>query len=303
MGRPKGSKNKPKTTRPVAGHIIPTEGTDVPSQPDTSSASDALASSASVAPGHAQEGGAPTPPAVGDTVTHPDGRTGEVTAVEPRGDAHAVCVRWAGDDDDSQYTPIDWREMGAALRAAHAPTEPAPATPDEPRAPETTYDADDEPQPPPGIGSRLAEIGHEWAETDAQLVAKEAEKSTVVKQYTKEIDVLESRCRQLAAEYREAEWPETYDYKRGIKHVWNGRTGRLVRIEKLGSYQAPLDFDRPSKPPVAVEVTITPAVPSEPVADVVEPVTEGEAEGVEPTPFDDEPLPFGAQADAEVVEA
>jgi hypothetical protein len=285
MGRPKGSKNKAKN-RPVVGHLIPTEGTDVPSQPNASSASDALASSASVAAGHAQEGGAPTPPAVGDTVTHPDGRTGEVTEVEARGSGHAVCVHWSGDEDESQYTPTDWRELQAALVAAHAPTEPAPATPDEPRAPETTYDADDEPQPPPGIGSRLAEIGHEWAETDAQLVAKEAEKSTVVKQYSKEIDILESRCRQLAAEYREAEWPETYDYKRGIKHVWNGRTGRIARTEKLGSYQAPLDFDRPSKPPV--EVTVTPAALTESVAEVLEHmVIESLAVQLEPTPFDD----------------
>lgn len=287
MGRPKGSKNrKPRT-------IATTGGVDVTSQPDTSPPPDAAEAAL----------------AVGATVTHPDGRTGEVTAVEPRGDAHAVCVRWTGDDDDTQYTPIDWQDMGATVEGAREQTAqtapaPTPATDsdsdsDEPRAPETQYGDDDEPQPPVGIGGRLAEIGHEWADTDAQLVAKESEKSTVVKQYTKEIDILESRCRQLAAEYREAEWPVTYDYRKGIKHVWNGRTGRLARTEKLGSYQVPLDLDHPSKPPV--EVTVTPAVPAEPVADVIEPVTEpvteGAPEALEPTPFDD-PEPVASEDDA-----
>lgn len=273
MGRPKGSKNrKPRT-------IKTTGGVDVTSQPDTSPPPDA-----EVAPGPPQEGGAEAALAVGATVTHPDGRSGIVSEVEPRGSGHAVSVRWTGDDDDTQYTPSDWQEMGATVEGAReqtAQTEPAP-TPatdsDEPRAPETQYGDDDEPQPPVGIGSRLAEIGHEWADTDAQLAAKESEKSTVVKQYSKEIDILESRCRQLAAEYRAAEWPETYDYRKGIKHVWNGRTGRLARTDQLGSYQVPLDLDHPSKPPVEV------------IEPVTEPVTEGEAEDLEPTPFDDPEL-------------
>jgi len=297
MGRPKGSKNKKPRT------IATTGGVDVTSRPDTSPPQDAVEAPAQVAPGSPQEGGAEAALAVGATVTHPDGRTGEVTAVEPRGDAHAVCVRWTGDDDDTQYTPSDWQEMGATVEGAReqtAQTEPAPtpADSDESRAPETQYGDDDEPQPPVGIGGRLAEIGHEWADTDQQLVAKESEKSTVVKQYTKEIDILESRCRQLAAEYREAEWPVTYDYRKGIKHVWNGRTGRLARTEKLGSYQVPLDLDHPGKPPV--EVTVTPAAPTEPVAEVLEqPVTEGEPDALEPTPFD-EP---GESETTEAVEA
>lgn len=296
MGRPKGSKNRSKN-RPVVGNPIP-GGDNVTPVPDQAPAPDAMETPTEVAPAAPAEGGEEAALAVGATVTHPDGRSGIVSEVEPRGSGHAVSVRWSGDDDDTQYTPSDWREMCATVEGAReqtAQTEPAP-TPatdsDEPAAPETQYGDDDEPQPPVGIGGRLAEIGHEWADTDQQLVAKEAEKSTVVKQYTKEIGILESRCRQLAAEYREAEWPATYDYKRGLRHVWNGRTGRLARTEKLGSYQVPLDLDHPSKPPV--EVTVTPAVPAEPVAEVIEPVTEpvteGEAEELEPTPFDDPEL-------------
>jgi len=58
----------------------------------------------------------------------------------------------------------------------------------------------------------------------------------------------------------------------------------------------PLDLDHPSKPPV--EVTVTPAVPAEPVAEVLEqPVTEGEPDALEPTPFDD-PEPVASEDDA-----
>lgn len=278
MGRPKGSKNKPKTTRPVMGNPIATEGTNVPSRSDTSPAQDDVATAETLAPGYPAQGGAPTPPAVFDTVTHPDGRTGEVTEVEARGSGYAVCVRWSGDDDESQYTPIDWRELQAALVAAHAPTEPAPATPDEPRAPETTYDDDDEPQPPPGMTARLLDLLDEITDTDRQLVDKESEKKTVVDSYNKSINILSSRRSQLIADAREAQWPETYDYKKGLKHIWNGRSGKLERTEELGSYQVPLDLDHPAKPP-APEVTETPADPPETPAEVV----------VECNPFDDVP--------------
>lgn len=319
MPRPKGSKNKPKTPKLTIGNPIPGDVNESPVT-DQTSPSDAVATPETLAPGGAETGS--QAPADGSPVTHPDGRTGTVTGSEPRGSGWSVDVRWDGEDADTQYTPVDWREMQEAWIAKLAkPEEPArDAAPEEDPKPETSY-IDDEPQPPPGIGTRLAEIGHEWAEEDAQLVAKEAEKKTVVSSYTKAIDILESRCRQLAAEYREAEWPETYDYKRGIKHVWNGRTGRIARTEKLGSYQVPLDLDRPSRPPVAESVSVDFAAAGanaiaelergivdttgEALADIVDDAVAmmGEAmaeepHASEPTPFDD-PEP----ADTDAVEA
>jgi len=279
MGRPRGSRNKPKHA-PI-GNPIP-GGANEPSQPDPTPAPDALAAPATLAPGDATEGGETPAPAVGDTATHPDGRSGTITEVEPRGSGHAVSVRWAGDEDDSKYTPTDWQEMQAAPVAAPAH---APEPTEEPK-PETAYDDTGAPQPPPGLGLRLAEIGHEWADTDRQLIEKEAEKSTVVKSYTKAIDILDARCRQLAADYREAEWPETYDYKRGLKHVWNGRTGRLVRTEELGSYQVPLDLDHPVTPPVAEAVAAIATLDAEVTMAVVD-GAETEPDAAEPTPFDD----------------
>jgi hypothetical protein len=242
MGRPKGSKNKAKN-RPVVGHLIPTEGTDVPSQPDTSPAQDALASSASVAAGHAQEGGETAAPAVGDTVTHPDGRTGEVTEVEARGSGHAVSVLWAGDDDESQYTPTDWREMGATLRAAHAPTDPAPASTDEPIAPPVM----------PTSGRSLDEIGHEMADAQAQLDDLEAAKAAVVKDYGKRIGIVGARVSQLAAEYRQAERREEIDYSEGVVNVFSIRTGELLASRPLADSerQVILPLDHPTSPPVA----------------------------------------------------
>jgi hypothetical protein len=87
--------------------------------------------------------------------------------------------------------------------------------------------------PLPPAGRTLAEIGHEWAETDNRLRDKENEKRRVMSDYNDEIGKLDSRCAELAAEYRAAEFPETYDYKHGVKHVWDGRTRTILRTERL----------------------------------------------------------------------
>jgi len=194
MPRPKGSKNKPKN-RP------PTEGTDVPSRPDTSPPPDAAEAAL----------------AVGATVTHPDGRTGEVTAVEPRGSGHAVCVRWAGDEDDSQYTPSDWQEMGATVELV-SNSDAGPVRLDD-----------------PVVRRSLDDIGHEMAEAQAELDDLEHAKAAIVKNYGKRIGIAAGRVSQLAAEYRQAERREEIDYAEGVVNVYSNRTRDLLATRPLAA--------------------------------------------------------------------
>jgi hypothetical protein len=103
----------------------------------------------------------------------------------------------------------------------------------------------------PTSGRSLDEIGHELAHTDGEKRDLESQKSDVMKDYNKRIGVLDARCAELAAEYLAAERPETYDYKAGLKYVWDGRTGKLLETISLGSMvQLPL-VERPQQPPRA----------------------------------------------------
>jgi hypothetical protein len=45
--------------------------------------------------------------------------------------------------------------------------------------------------------------------------------------------VLDARCAELAAEYREAEYPVTYNYGRRERYLWDGRTGLLLETIKI----------------------------------------------------------------------
>lgn len=229
MGRPKGSKNRKPRTIKVTG------GVDVTSQPDTSPPPDAVEAPAQVAPGPAQEGGAEAALAVGATVTHPDGRTGEVTAVEPRGSGHAVCVRWAGDEDDSQYTPSDWQEMGATVELV-SNSDAGPVRLDD-----------------PVVRRSLDDIGHEMAEAQAELDDLEHTKTAIVKDYGKRIGIAAGRVSQLAAEYRQAERREEIDYAEGVVNVYSNRTGELLATRPLADSerQVILPLDHPTSPPVA----------------------------------------------------
>ena len=103
----------------------------------------------------------------------------------------------------------------------------------------------------PTSGRSLDEIGHELAHTDGEKRDLESQKAEVMKDYNKRIGVLDARCAELAAEYLAAERPETYDYKAGLKYVWDGRTGKLLETISLGSMvQLPL-VERPQQPPRA----------------------------------------------------
>lgn len=96
------------------------------------------------------------------------------------------------------------------------------------------------PVPPFPAGLRaLDEIGDELADEIGRKDALEAEKASVMKDYNQRIGVLEARCSELAANYREAKEPASYDYENGWKHIFDGHTQQYLRSEHIPANRQP----------------------------------------------------------------
>lgn len=98
----------------------------------------------------------------------------------------------------------------------------------------TTAPAYTGPIPEYPVGLRaLEEIADELAEQKGKQDALEAEKASVMKDYSQRIGVLDARVSELAANYREAKEPVSWDYEGGWKHIFDGHTQRYLRTEHI----------------------------------------------------------------------